>query len=190
MMRMYSNDYRAWLKAMNPIDSHLITDIEYGSDFDIVGLLKQFTGNIITFEKPNVYFAVKPTAEYFWIKPSLPKNNVNGLGNPVESMYVWQRTPFNGPKITGMSNGNYSAVRYDQIEGRQLDPMQKPESLMRWLIELHTRPGDLIVDVCAGTGTTLKAGFDLGRRVVGCENSPKMLGIASERLANYPTDWL
>lgn len=159
------------------INGHVITDIEYGAEFDIFELLEKFTGTIITFEKPNRYFDVMPTHEYFWIKPSLPKNTVNGLSNPVESIYVWQRAPFNGPKITGMSNGNYSAVRYDQIEGFQLSPFQKPESLMRWLIALHTQPGDTIFDLCAGTGTTLRAANALGRHAVGWEIDSRMIDI-------------
>lgn len=181
-MMLYNVNYSDWLRCATPvIKAHLITDIPYGRNFDITLFLKRFTGTIITFEKPNRYFDVQPTHEYFWIKPSLPKNNVNGLGNPVESIYVWQRGKFNGPKVTGMSNGNYSAVRYDQIEGRQFSPYQKPLSLMEWLILLHTQPDDTIVDICAGTGTTLLAAHKNKRYSIGCENNMDMVRIARER---------
>lgn len=163
------------------IRAHIVTDITYGDEFDIAGLLERFTGTIITFEKPNRYFAIQPTHEYFWIKPSLPKNTVNGLSNPVESIYVWQRAPFNGPNVTGMSNGNYSAVRYDQIEGVQYSPLQKPASLIEWLLRLHTALGDNVWDICAGTGTTLLVGDRIGRRVFGIEKDADMIKIYRAR---------
>lgn len=173
--QMIHGAYQDILAQHGLLEGHIITDITYGDKFDITHLLQKCTGTIITFEKMNRYFDVKPTHEYIWIKPSLPKNCVNGLSNPVESIYVWQRGQFRGPQISGMSNGNYSAVRYDQIEGVQYDPMQKPASLIEWLIRLHTAPGDWIWDLCAGTGTTLLVGDRIGRNVIGIEKDLAMI---------------
>jgi len=43
-------------------------------------------------------------------------------------------------------------------------PQQKPEDLFRRLILTHTNPGELVVDPCAGSGTTERAAFATGRR--------------------------
>lgn len=80
-----------------------------------------------------------------------------------------------------MSNGNYSAVRYGQIEGVQYDPMQKPASLIEWLIRLHTQPGDNIDDLCAGTGTVNIVGHRLGRNVTGIEKEARMIAVYEQR---------
>ncbi|NLE78363.1 MAG: site-specific DNA-methyltransferase [Rhodococcus sp.] len=48
----------------------------------------------------------------------------------------------------------------------------KPESLMRRVIELSTAPGDLVVDLFAGSGTTAVAARELGRRWVVTERNP------------------
>lgn len=48
----------------------------------------------------------------------------------------------------------------------------KPETLMRRIIELATGPGDLVVDLFAGSGTTAVAARDLGRRWVVVERNP------------------
>ena len=48
----------------------------------------------------------------------------------------------------------------------------KPETLLRRIIELATGPGDLVVDLFAGSGTTAVAARDLGRRWVVVERNP------------------
>lgn len=58
----------------------------------------------------------------------------------------------------------------------------KPLWLMRTLIEQFTDPGDLILDPFAGSGTTLRAAKDLGRRAIGIEISEVYCAVAVERL--------
>jgi len=58
----------------------------------------------------------------------------------------------------------------------------KPLALMQALVRDYSRPGDLICDPCAGTGTTLLAARSLGRRSVGAELDPKTHAFASQRL--------
>lgn len=48
-------------------------------------------------------------------------------------------------------------------------PTQKPEALISRLIRASTKPGDLIMDFFAGSGTTLAVAEKLGRRWVGCD---------------------
>ena len=45
----------------------------------------------------------------------------------------------------------------------------KEEWIMRRLIDDYTKPGDLILDPCAGAGTTLVAARDMRRRAIGFE---------------------
>lgn len=60
--------------------------------------------------------------------------------------------------------------------GKRLDTM-------RDLVRDYSRPGDLIVDPCAGGGTTLLAAALEGRRAIGAERDPKHFAIAEARLA-------
>ncbi|MCT2117157.1 site-specific DNA-methyltransferase [Dietzia cinnamea] len=48
----------------------------------------------------------------------------------------------------------------------------KPEALMRRIVELATEPGELVVDLFAGSGTTAVAARGLGRRWVVVERNP------------------
>ena len=68
-------------------------------------------------------------------------------------------------------------------EGQEDHPTQKPEALMRQFIAHTTNPGDLILDPFMGSGTTLRAAKDLGRRAIGIELEEKYCEIAVKRLA-------
>ena len=57
-----------------------------------------------------------------------------------------------------------------------------PEELARRCILAGCPPGGVVLDPFAGTGTTLKAARDLGRRAVGIELSADYVRLASDRL--------
>lgn len=62
-------------------------------------------------------------------------------------------------------------------------PNQKPIELVRWFIDNHTEPGDLVLDPFAGSGTTGVAAVQAGREFLGFELDPKWASLANERIA-------
>jgi DNA modification methylase len=66
--------------------------------------------------------------------------------------------------------------------GNKLHPTQKPVGIFRPLIEAFTKPGDIVLDPFAGSGSTLVAAQELGRRFVGIELDPVHHLTASTRL--------
>ena len=66
---------------------------------------------------------------------------------------------------------------------RTKHPTQKPVELMRHMIESMSREGDIILDPFLGSGTTLRAAVDLGRRAVGIELSEEYCELAAKRCA-------
>jgi site-specific DNA-methyltransferase (adenine-specific) len=71
--------------------------------------------------------------------------------------------------------------RFNRCTG--LHPCQKPEAWMRYLVRTYSDPGDLVLDFCAGSGTTGVAALAEGRDFVGVELSPEYHALASRRLA-------
>ena len=61
-------------------------------------------------------------------------------------------------------------------------PCPKPLPLMAELVALFTDPGDLILDPFMGSGTTLVAAKQLGRRAIGIELEEKWAEAAVKRL--------
>ncbi len=62
-------------------------------------------------------------------------------------------------------------------------PTVKPVSLMRWCVRLVTRPGALVLDPFAGSGTTGLATRAEGRRALLVEQSPDYCQIIAQRLS-------
>lgn len=74
-------------------------------------------------------------------------------------------------------------IQCQRINGADLrHPNEKPLDLMRRLIEATTKPNDLILDPFAGSGTTLVAALQSGRRYIGVELSPQHHETAQRRL--------
>lgn len=66
-------------------------------------------------------------------------------------------------------------------------PTQKPRDVMRWAIEFTT--GGTVLDPFMGSGTTLVACKDLGRRGIGIELEEKYCEIAANRLRQSVLDF-
>ena len=60
-------------------------------------------------------------------------------------------------------------------------PSPKPLRLMRWLVK--SIDAGTILDPFMGSGTTLRAAKDLGRKAIGVELSERYCEIAAKRLA-------
>ena len=66
---------------------------------------------------------------------------------------------------------------------------EKPVKLMNYLIRTFSNEDDLIFDPFMGSGTTLVAAKELGRRAIGIEIEEKYCEIAAERLAQEVFDF-
>lgn len=76
---------------------------------------------------------------------------IRGTGKMIFNWFEWNRdNPKEYPKI---------------------HPTQKPVNVLKRLIEIFTDEGDVVIDPCAGSGTTLRAAAELGRSAYGFEIS-------------------
>ena len=61
-------------------------------------------------------------------------------------------------------------------------PTQKPERLVRRIIEASSNPNDLVADFFCGSGTTLAVAEKLGRRWIGCDLGRWGIHVTRKRL--------
>ncbi len=64
----------------------------------------------------------------------------------------------------------------------KIHPTQKPVNLLKRLIEIFTDEGDVVIDPCAGSGTTLRACAELNRSCYGFEIVKQFCKDANEKM--------
>lgn len=68
----------------------------------------------------------------------------------------------------------------------KLHPTQKPVTLFEYLIKTYTLEGGLVLDNCAGSGTTGIAAMNLNRNFILIEKEPQYVEVAEQRIrANH-----
>lgn len=122
-------------------------------------------------------------------------------GWPIESLLVWDKQRIGPGGLKGL-RPSYELVALFampefQIPNRGLPdiqrfkwsskkphdhPAEKPEDLMRWLIENSTKEGDTVLDLFMGSGTTGAAAISAGRKFIGIEQDEKWYKVAAKRI--------
>lgn len=112
-----------------------------------------------------------------------------------EKSYLSHRYGFSNVEIHEDGRGPYTLVSMRDVweihalRGNQPEctgyPTQKPLALMTRLLECFTNPGDLVVDPCCGSGTTLVAALTSGRRSIGVDRSEAAVRTARTRLSHH-----
>lgn len=68
----------------------------------------------------------------------------------------------------------------------KIHPTQKPVPLLERLITIFTDKGDVVIDPCAGSGTTLYAAKKQGRRAYGFEIDKSFYQAANDKILSLP----
>lgn len=87
--------------------------------------------------------------------------NIRGTGHMIFNWFTWEKDSREIPKI---------------------HPAQKPTTILKKLIEIFTDEGDVVIDPCAGSGTTLRAAYELGRNSFGFEIDRKFYEKAKNEM--------
>lgn len=91
-------------------------------------------------------------------------------------------------KGTGKMIFNWFEWKKDGKEYPKIHPTQKPVNVLKQLIKIFTDPGDVVIDPCAGSGTTLRASKELNRHSYGFEIMKDMCKRAKEEMLVLPED--
>lgn len=70
---------------------------------------------------------------------------------------------------------------------KNIHPTQKPVALFEYLIKTYTNEDNLVLDCCAGSGTTAIACLNNNRKYICIEKEKKYLDIMNDRIATWHT---
>ena len=93
--------------------------------------------------------------------------NIRGTGKMIFNWFEWQKDGKDIPKI---------------------HPSQKPVAVLKKLIEIFTDEGDVVIEPCAGSGSTLRAAFELGRSAYGFEIDRNFYQRAKDEMLVWEKD--
>lgn len=97
------------------------------------------------------------------------------------------RRPFN---VTDRSLSSDVWLNFDSVPAHpDKHPCEKPTAMLRHMIETSSRPGQVILDPFAGSGSTLEAAKQTGRRAIGIEKDARYCRQMTFRLAQDVFDF-
>ena len=122
--------------------------IEYGKRYGFmhhypIFFIKHYSAQVL---KANMKIVGATEHALVLYRDKLPK--FRNEGRMIFDWFEWRRDGKNIPKI---------------------HPTQKPVNLLKRLISIFTDPGDVVIDPCAGSGSTLRAAYEMGRDAYGFE---------------------
>lgn len=122
--------------------------------------------------KPHLYYPIM-TEQKERTGKTYSKGEANGIENYGDIRTYNKKYP---KSILEISNA-------DQRE--KIHPTQKPVALFEYLIKTYTNEGELVLDNCAGSGTTAIACLNTNRNYILMEKEQKYYDIINERIKKH-----
>lgn len=121
-----------------------------------------------------------PLQFYKNYSPQVLKANMRIVGN-TEYAILFYRDKL--PKFNNNGRMIFNCLPMERdITTPRIHPTQKPIQILKFLITLFTDRGDVVVDPCAGSGVTLLAAEELGRKGYGFEIKKEFCEAFHEKL--------
>lgn len=158
-------------------DRHVIGDADPSVGLEVLQLL--CGSPVVAFASPKLPWPGKWRQVLAWDKGPA----VGGGGDPATCFKnTFELIHVANTKPLGVSRGESVLKFHVTPKDFRFHPCAKPVPLLEYLIEAYTEPGDLVVDLFAGSGSTLVASRNTGRRAVGVEVRSDYCSHAKARL--------
>ena len=128
-----------------------------------------------------VFYKKQPTYNPEKIKADESKIDKRKTLNPTYSPYLGVKKE--RVKDSGMRYP-LTIQTFSSVSEKGQHPTQKPVALFEYLIKTYTNEGDLVLDNCAGSGTTGVACKNLNRDYILIEQEPEYIKIINKRLSS------
>lgn len=115
--------------------------------------------------------------------PQVLKANMKIVGNCEFGLVLYKDKL---PKFNNDGRMIFNCFEYVRDnESPKIHPTQKPVPLLEELIRIFTDKNDVVIDPCAGSGSTLRAAANLLRRAYGFEIKKDFYKEAKEKMLKY-----
>jgi site-specific DNA-methyltransferase (adenine-specific) len=184
---IYHGDCLSIVPGLGRFDC-VATDPPYGVDFRGLAWDKMIPARWLDVARaaaPVVIFTTAPLTlwEYpvpdwvlCWARPASNSRATSGGFNHWTPILIYGKRKFPTDLLSLHAIAHASPKWIDH-------PCPKPVELMKWIILHATEEGGVVLDPFMGSGTTLRAAKDLGRRAVGIEIEEKYCEIAAKRMS-------
>ena len=134
--------------------------------------------SMVTFQKASCDISWSIESLLIWDKCGIGTGGSTGLRPSYEMVALFAMPEFAIPNrgLPDIQRFNWSSQKPNW------HPAEKPIDLMSWIIK-ESGNASAIIDPFMGSGTTLRAAKDLGRKAIGIEIEEKYCEIAAKRLA-------
>ena len=145
----------------------MIVFCEFEQQFYLIELAKRYGLNNYI----NLVFRKNYSAQVL-------KANMRPVGNCEYGLILYRDKL---PKFNNEGQMVFTCMDYPRdTETKKIHPTQKSVPLLRRLVEIFTDPDDVVIDPCAGSGTTLIAAGSLGRKAYGFEIKKNIYSAACD----------
>lgn len=134
--------------------------------------------SLVTFQKAADDLCWPIESILIWDKCWIGPGGHKGLRPSYEMVALWAGNDF-AIKDRGLADIQRFQWSSNKPSGH---PAEKPLDLMKWIIEISTKPNEIVFDPFMGSGTTGIACMKLGRNFIGCEIDPNYYSLAEMRI--------
>ena len=181
LVTIYHGDCREWMPEADAI----VTDPPYGLDFrgaawdgeipDWLTLARSVASVVAFTTAPTTMWDYpRPDWVACWARPASNSRAASGGFNHWTPVLVYGAAKFPTDLISlhAIANATEAWVTH---------PSPKPIRLMTWMVAHTTKPGQTVLDPFAGSGTSLLAAKQTGRKAIGIEIEERYCEIAATR---------
>ncbi len=119
-------------------------------------------------------------------QPRIKKPLTDDIGNYL--MDIWAYQPYTQGVHLNSDDGIDEDVTWALSKQERIGyPTQKPEGLLKRILESSSKPGDIVLDVFAGSGTTCTVAEKMGRRWIAIDSGKLAIYTIQKRLLKLKT---
>ena len=146
----------------------------------------------------NILIFSKEKTKYYPILEQADKKNIRdrekNFSKPLSNEIYGELNGYVGTKEDSTRKPktiiSISSQSNELHQGKRLHPTQKPVALFEYLIKTYTNEGDLVLDNCAGSGTTAIACINIKRNYCLIEKELEYVEVCKTRIKNLRQDIL